>query len=147
MAPRRRLLFVTEVIPRPVDRGQRVRVKHLLAACRRGFDVTLIAPRPESAADAAAVMADCGRVYWGGDTPPAGWRRRAGLAATTTVRMMGVPRPRNVAWWLPYVSALDQVNPAGFDLLWAERLNMAKLCAPHRHKTVLDLDDLSHVKI
>jgi glycosyltransferase involved in cell wall biosynthesis len=144
---RRRLLFVTDVTPLPLDSGQRVRVRHLVAACRRVIDVTLVAPRPDEPSDCRQIEAECDHVVWvGDDTPTSGWHR-AKLTATTAVSMAGLPFPSKLARYLPYVMAIEQAGPSNVDLIWAERPHIAKLCAPFLRKTILDLDDLDHIKI
>ncbi len=147
----RRLLFVTEDAPLPLDRGSRLRMKHLVAACRRVFDVTLVAPRPDEPSYRGLIEAECDRVVWVGDNSrTSGWCR-AELMATTAVSlavsMTGLPRPSTVARSLPYVMAIEQADPSNVDLIWAERLHIARLCAPFRRKTILDLVDLEHIKI
>src|SRR5579872_5753886 len=72
---RRRLLFVTDVFPFPLDRGQRVRVKHLLAACGRAFDVTFLGPAPPPGAELDAVAQHCERTVYLRDAPDR-WTKR-----------------------------------------------------------------------
>ena len=143
---RRRILFVTDVTPLPLSSGQRVRVRHLLAACRRVADVTLVAPPPDDPAKRRQIEGECARVVWVGDTPlERGWRG-VKLTAATAATMAGLPFPSNVALYRPFVAAIDQADPAGADLIWAERPHIAKLCAAFAGKTIVDLDDLDHVK-
>jgi hypothetical protein len=44
---RKKLLFASVVFPYPLDRGDRVRISHILEACARDYDVIFIGPRPQ----------------------------------------------------------------------------------------------------
>jgi polysaccharide biosynthesis protein PslH len=143
---RRTLLFATDVVPYPLDRGQRVRVHNLLLACDRAFDVTFVGPRPESEADRRTLERTCRRVEYVGDVA-GGWGQRASVALSTARAAPGIPRPSTIRQYAPMVDALQRANPGAFDLVWAERPHIARLCARQRTRTVLDLDDLEHVKI
>lgn len=143
---RKRLLFVTDVTPLPLNSGQRVRVRHLVAACRRVADVTLVAPPPDDPADRRQIETECARVVWVGDAPLArGWRG-AKLTAATAATMAGLPFPSSVARYRRFVDAIGRADPADADLIWAERPHIAKLCSAYASKTIVDLDDLDHVK-
>ena len=147
MARRKRLLFVTDVFPFPFDRGQHVRVYNVLAACAGAFDVTFVGPAPPEGVSAGdAVEQHCHRTVYLGSLPD-GWRENASLAAGTVLTAPGIPWPRTIRRYQPFVAALRSVQPASFDVIWAERPHIAQLCAPLFGRTVLDLDDLEHVKL
>ncbi len=147
MSSARKLLFVTDVVPFPLDRGQRVRVSNLLAACGRTFDTTFVGPSPDEDEGRRAVEALCARTVWlgrsdggGRSVPLAHWReaRRAtpGLRRKNTTRM-----------YVPFVAALAKLDLASYDFIWAERPHVARLFSRVRHRTIVDFDDIEHVKI
>jgi glycosyltransferase involved in cell wall biosynthesis len=57
------------------------------------------------------------------------------------------PRPWNDSHNLPFVNALHLARPGDFDLIWAERPHVARFCVAHRKRTIVDLDDLEHVRM
>ena len=59
----------------------------------------------------------------------------------------GLPRPSTLRKYAPFATALKEVRPETFDLVWAERPHIAAMCANLRARTILDLDDIEHVKI
>jgi glycosyltransferase involved in cell wall biosynthesis len=134
------------VFPFPLDRGQRVRVENVLDACGRAFDVTFVGPGPANGADRGAVEQHCVRsVYLG--VLPEKWGPRTSLALRTVLSAPGIPRPATLRRYAPYVAALGEVDIGSFDLIWAERPHIARLCDANPGRTILDLDDLEHVKI
>jgi polysaccharide biosynthesis protein PslH len=147
MGSRKSLLFVTDVTPYPLDRGQRVRVHHLLTGCRRVFDVTLVSPPPALEEDRERVLRECAGTVWVENLRSYDLLERTQLAASVVRAVPGIPRFSTVAQYAPFVAALQQVDPASFDIVWAERPHIAKLFGSVRSKTILDLDDLEHVKI
>jgi glycosyltransferase involved in cell wall biosynthesis len=144
-SPRKTLLFVTDVFPYPLDRGQHVRVHNVLEACAAAFDVTLLGPGPAVDADREHVERFVSRTKYLGP-PPEAWGERAALSVRTALSTPGIPRPKTFQRYQPFVAALHEVKPASFDFIWAERTPMARLCAAFRRRTILDLDDLEHVK-
>ncbi len=143
---RRSLLFVTDVFPFPLDRGQHVRVYNLIAACARAFDVTFVGPPPNEREYASAVESLCVRtVYTKG--PSATWGERMAVLGGAILAAPGIPRLRRVHSYEPFVAALKEVELSAFDLVWAERLHVARLCRSVRSRTIVDLDDLEHLKI
>ena len=143
---RGRLLFVTDVFPFPLDRGQHIRVYNLIAACARAFDVTFVGPPPADGAQASAVESLCGRMVYTKDALPI-WRERLAVVAGAVGASPGVPWLRRVQTYQPFVAALQELDLGAFDLIWAERLHMARLCRSVRERTIVDLDDLEHLKI
>ena len=144
---RLKLLFVTDIVPAPIDCGQRVRLRGLTSACRKVADVTLIAPRPQDEADVQGIEQDFEQVFWIDDAGPSGLRNRMSCALKTAIAAGGIPSWSKILRYMPYVDACARANPAQFDLIWAERPHIARLCAAHPEKTVIDLDDLEHLKI
>jgi glycosyltransferase involved in cell wall biosynthesis len=69
------------------------------------------------------------------------------IAVNTARQTPGIPRPSTLRRYGPLVAALRDVRPETFDLVWAERPHIARVCADFRAKTILDLDDLEHVKM
>ncbi len=144
--PRRRLLFVADLFPYPLDRGQHVRVQNLLAACGRACDVTFVGPAPAPEVDRREVEQHCARMLYLAP-PNAPWRKRLSDLARTARLAPGVPWPATLRRNEAMVSALSEVRPETFDLVWAERPHIARLCADFRSRTIIDLDDIEHVKV
>jgi glycosyltransferase involved in cell wall biosynthesis len=144
---KKNLLFVTDVFPFPFDRGQHVRVKNLIAACGEAFDVTFLGPSPVNDADRHVVEQHCVRSLYLDDTPPDSFHERIQLAARTTATTKTVPRPSNIRKYAPFIKALQDVRSYDYDFVWAERPNVARVCEPFVKRTIMDLDDIEHVKI
>jgi glycosyltransferase involved in cell wall biosynthesis len=145
MGTRRRLLFATDVFPFPLDRGQRVRVHNLLLACSRAFDVTFLGPPPPAGADGSRIENCCSRAVYLREVPRA-WSERLSLAAETARLAPGMPKPSTIEHYAPLVAALRDLRPETFDLVWAERPHIGRVCADVRARTILDLDDIEHLK-
>jgi glycosyltransferase involved in cell wall biosynthesis len=142
----RTLLFVTDVCPYPMDRGQRVRVHHLLAACSQATDVTFVGPAPEHRGDREQLERHCVEALYLEENKARGlaclW-----LAARTAAVGLGLPKPSTIRKYAPFVAALNRLGSRRFDFVWAERLHIARLCPNAPGRTILDLDDLEHVKL
>jgi glycosyltransferase involved in cell wall biosynthesis len=143
----RRLLFLTDVTPLPLDRGQRVRVGTLLEACAEVFRVTLIAPPPATGAERAEVESRHERVLWIRDSRSGGADRHLANWVGAARVAPGMRRQGTLRMYLPYVAALRSLDLRRFDVIWAERPHMARLVGPQRARTVLDLDDIEHLRI
>jgi glycosyltransferase involved in cell wall biosynthesis len=146
MSRRKKLLFVTDVFPFPADRGQCVRIQNLLVACGRACDVTFLGPAPEREEHRVEVERQCVRTVYV-DPPPSSRRARMALAAETAMTSMGLPRRASLRKYAPFVAALRELPLEAFDVVWAERLHVAALCASCRARTVIDFDDIEHMKI
>jgi glycosyltransferase involved in cell wall biosynthesis len=144
---KKKLLFVTDVFPFPLDRGQHVRVKNLVAACGEAFDVTFLGPSPANQGDRDVVEQHCVRAVYLDRPSPDSWHERLRLAARTTATTKVVPRPSTLRKYAPYISALQELGWESFDFVWAERPNIARVCEPFLNRTILDLDDIEHVKL
>jgi len=143
---RPRMLFLTDVCPLPLDCGQRVRVSNLLAGCAQVFDVTLLCPAAASAADKETLEGICADVQW---IEAVDNRGAAGPRSLLSIAraVPGVWRPKTLARYAPFVRALKRIDPSAFELVWAERPHIARLCGSLRAQTILDLDDLEHRRI
>lgn len=146
MRSRKKLLFVTDVFPHPLDLGQRVRVKNLLAACGRSFEVTFVGPSPSREEERRAVDAHCVRSVYLRPTSRR-WSDRLRLAARTARTVRTIPRAVTVDRYQAYVEALSEARPRDYDLVWAERPHIARLFGDVQSRTILDLDDIEHLKI
>lgn len=143
---KRSILFVTDVTPLPLDRGQRVRVANVLAACRREFKVTFLGPKPPTPRLQAEFADSCDGLVWIDSVPP----RQLGHPKSLLAALRAAPGlrlPRTVRMYVPFAAALHTVDPGEFDLVWAERPHIARLLAAVRKRTILDLDDVEHVRI
>ncbi len=143
---RKKLLFVTDVFPYPLDRGQHVRIHNVLAACGEAFDVTFLGPGPSDAADGASVEQLVARSMYL-DGGPTKWLSRLSLAAETTRTAHVVPRPATLRKYGPFVAAMGGLARERFDFVWAERPHIARVCEAFIPRTIMDLDDIEHVKI
>ena len=138
-----RLLFLSPVVPAPLDRGQNVRVHNLAMGLARSFRVTLVVPdgpglREDSplwtaVEDVVAVPALHGTL------PP----RRV---LRFMLRHRAVARPGVLRWLLPFEDALDRLRLDHFAAFWVERLGQARLLSEVADRVVVDLDDLEHRK-
>lgn len=147
MASRKSLLFLTDVYPFPLDRGQRVRIWNLLAACGRVCDVTFVGPPPpEPSLGSKEISEYCRHVQYLGTETSVGWGRASRLLRAARIAP-GVPSAIAVRRYEAFMGALDRVRPDRFDLVWAERPHIARLCAPYRSRAIMDLDDVEHLKI
>ena len=142
----RRLLFVTDVCPFPFDRGQHVRIYNLIAACAQGFEVTFLGPAPKLEADRQSLSALCARIIDIGQTQYTSSSWKARVAAL--IAAPGIRKPSTVRSYLPFTQALQALNLDDYDCIWAERLHISRLFTGSvASRTVVDLDDLEHVKL
>jgi glycosyltransferase involved in cell wall biosynthesis len=139
------LLFVTDVVLLPLDRGQRLRVINLIRAAAAVFEVTLVAPQPEDPRDRQAILDLCPRVRWVPDASAV--KLDLALIRTAVRAALGMKRWKTVRRYLPLAAALREINLDRFDLIWAERVHVARLFSAQRARTVIDLDDIEHRKI
>lgn len=146
MPRRKRLLFVTDVFPFPLDRGHHIRIFNLLAACARACDVTFIGPSPSEGIERNEIEQLCERVLYVAAEPLALHKQIIRVAQTVRVTP-GIPWPAKVRRYERYVAPLREARPQSFDLIWAERPYIARLCKDFRAQTIIDLDDIEHVKI
>jgi glycosyltransferase involved in cell wall biosynthesis len=145
--PKKSLLFVTDVFPFPLDRGQHVRVKNLIAACGEAFDVTFLGPGPANDADRQVVEQHCVRSVYLDEQPPNSLQDSIRLAARTTATTKTIPRPSTIRKYAPFIQALQDVRSHDYDFVWAERPNVARVVEPFVERTILDLDAIEHVQI
>jgi glycosyltransferase involved in cell wall biosynthesis len=59
----------------------------------------------------------------------------------------GLKLPGTIRYYLPYAAALRGLDLDTYDLIWAERPHMARLCNRVRARTIMDLDDVEHVRL
>jgi glycosyltransferase involved in cell wall biosynthesis len=136
-----RLLFLSPVVPAPLDRGQNVRISSLLLGLARSFRVTLVVPEGPGLDVPSPVWTAVEQLV----AVPA--RQRSATVAEVirfTARYRVVARPTVVARLLPTADALDGLDLDRYAALWVERAGMARLVKRASARTVLDLDDLEH---
>jgi polysaccharide biosynthesis protein PslH len=141
---RHQLLFVTEVVHYPLDRGNRIRIFNLLEACARQFEVTLVAPRP-AAADVTLLSGRVARaVFFNAEEPtPFDWMRlRRALGSA-----LGLPLSRKLISRMRLLHALERLDLDSFDLIWAEQAHIGRMFHAHRARTIVDFDDVTHRKL
>ena len=143
---RKTLLFVTDVFPFPLDRGQHVRIHNLLAACARSFDVTYVAPMPPVGVSRREVEQYCASVNYVRFDSPNSHLSAANVLGTIRLAP-GLPTIAKIRYYGSYLDVMREVGPKKFDLVWAERPHIARLCADVCARTIIDLDDVEHIKV
>lgn len=144
---RRKLLFISPVFPLPLDRGQHVRVYNLLLACSGHFEVTFVCPPPD--------MAPLGEHYEGLLRQGVEFRftglavghysARHVFAASLAAREL-MP-PGRLAALAPYRAVIDSLQLDDYALCFVERGHLSPLAAGIYDRTIVDLDDLEHVRL
>jgi len=141
---RKKLLFASEVFPYPLDRGDRVRIHHILAGCAREFDVTYVGPRPEGLAEIKVPDSVCEAVLF---DPLEPFPNSLALVGAALASRVGIPFGRSFARRIRFLHALQAIDPERFDVIWAERPDVGLLFAAHRGRTIVDYDDVMHRKL
>ncbi len=139
-----KLLFLTPVFPLPLYAGQQQRVINLLQCCTREFDVTFVAPKPKEAVDETQIRSMCDRVIlFDADAEATNrWADEFRLRCR-----FGFLQSREKLRALSACAAqLRTIRLEEYALIWLERTLLAPLVRARRSNTVLDLDDLEHVK-
>jgi len=137
------VLFVSPVVPAPLDRGQNVRIHNVVMGLARHFRVTLVVPHaPESDVE-SPLWAAVEQVV---TVPPAAGRATLRDVVRFMVRHRTVVRPGVVTWLTPFAEAVDRLDLDHYSVIWVERLGLARLFAPVAARVVVDMDDLEHRK-
>lgn len=141
---RPKLLFISPTFPLPTDRGQRVRVFNLVLACCRDFDVTLVSPPPDAGVDVGELK------RLGVDMLHTGAEGR-GSSTRELIRFSAAAREivtrGRMAHIAPYKAVLDRLQLGDYDLVFVERGHLSVLAAGFYDRTIVDLDDLEHVRL
>ena len=143
-ASRKKLLFVSDSFPYPLDRGMRIRIHNLLEACAADFDVILVVPRPRGFDPekmplrlSKVVLVDMeatGKFDW--------------VSFVQALRLrIGLSFGKRVRERMRFLQALRPLDIASFDLIWAERPHIACLFRDYGGRTIVDFDDLEHRKL
>lgn len=142
-----RMLFISPVFPMPLDRGQHVRIFNLLHACTTAFHVTFISPPRLSGGESEELA----------QLPSANIEFKAAGPAREHYSLFSLMRAsikggelimrRRMQDIGRYQEALSTLNLADFDLIFVERGHLAVLAAGHYQRTIVDLDDLEHVRL
>ncbi len=143
-SPKPKLLFLTPVFPLPLHAGQQLRIFNLLQCCARDFDVTFVGRKPTDTLDESPIRSICERVMlFDADTQVIGsWREALRLR-----RKFGYLQSRERLRALAACAAeLRNIRLDDYTLIWLERTVLAPLIRARRSATVLDLDDLEHIK-
>jgi polysaccharide biosynthesis protein PslH len=138
---RSRVLFLSPVVPAPLDRGQNVRIHHLISGLAQAFRVTLVLPEAPGPDRESPLWAAVDEVV---AAPPAAARPGVGDVLRFLLRHRTVMRPAVVARLLPFRQALDRLPLDEYDAIWVERMGLVRLVAKARSRVVVDLDDLEH---
>jgi polysaccharide biosynthesis protein PslH len=141
---KKKLLFVANVFLYPLDRGERVRVFRLLEACAKEFEVTFVGPRP--AFGGSVQIPEFIAHYVPIDTEPRGgfdwWIYIHALRSG-----IGMPFGNMLQFRIRCLHALSNLDLNSFDLIWTTRLHLAQLLRGQRSRTVVDFDDVEHLKL
>jgi glycosyltransferase involved in cell wall biosynthesis len=141
---RKKLLFASEVFPYPLDRGDRVRISHILEACARDYDVTFVGPHPLDSL-APEIPHTIRQFILFDQNEAIGFEPRLWLAALRS--RIGLPLSRNLFRRIRFLKALQKVDVSDFDVIWAERPDVGVFFFDVRERTVVDYDDISHRKL
>jgi glycosyltransferase involved in cell wall biosynthesis len=138
-----RLLFLSPVVPAPLDRGQNVRVHNLVLGLARRFRVTLVVPHGPGLDEESPLWTAVEElvVVPARSAPPSVVELLRFMARNRTVVRRGV-----AGWLMPFQEAIDLLQPDRFAAFWVERLGQARLLAGVADRVVVDLDDLEHRK-
>jgi glycosyltransferase involved in cell wall biosynthesis len=144
---RQKLLFISPVFPLPLDRGQHVRVYNLLLACCRQFEVTFVCPSPDVVPQGEhyADLLNQG-VAFRFTGPAAGRASVAGMFYASWAARELMP-PGRIAALAPYRSVIDGLRLDDYALCFVERGHLSPLAAGLYDRTIVDLDDLEHVRL
>lgn len=145
-----RILFVAPTVPYPLDGGWNQRMFHTLKSLSAMGPVSFASYAPSgdrrSEPDFGPVKDLCASVHIL-DEPESRWSRPARSTRDLLDRFVFARRPYGIEEFPggPLADLVDQLAP-GVDLIWVVRLYLAEWLPRDRHKMVVDLDDLEHVK-
>lgn len=137
------VLFVSPVIPAPLDRGQNVRIHNLVTGLARHFRVTLVVPQGPELELESTLWTAVDRVV---AVPPATEPASRGDVLRFMLRHRTLARPGVVSWLQPYQDAIDDLPIDRYSAIWVERLGLARLFRMSAGRVVVDMDDLEHRK-
>lgn len=142
-----KLLFISPVFPLPLDRGQRVRIFNLLKACSDAFEVTFVSSpglfKDES--EEILQLKHAGVKFEAIDPSPKRYAARTLIKASLQAGELILRRRMQDIG--PYREVLATLNLADFELIFVERGHLTVLAAGHYDRTIVDLDDLEHVRL
>jgi Glycosyltransferase len=137
-----RLLFVSPCFPIPIDCGQHVRTYNLIQACARRFEVTFVGPPPVSDEGREWIESVCVATRFVDS------RAVDGLSAAERETLAkDLPRGGRTGYLLPYLHALRQLDPSGYDLIFTVRADLSRLLRSESDRLFVDLDDVTHLKL
>jgi glycosyltransferase involved in cell wall biosynthesis len=139
----RRLLFVSPVIPAPLDRGQNVRIHNLVMGLAPHFRITLVVPEGPELAEQSPLWSAVEQVI---AVPAATSRATPRDLLRFMLRHRTLVRPGVVTWLQPYQDAVDRLSLDRYSAVWVERLGLARLFNGVARRVVVDMDDLEHRK-
>lgn len=139
-----RILFLTQVLPYPLDAGPKIRQYHMLRHIGNSHQVTLVSfVRPDDSAEAMEHLGSICHAVYPIPMRRSLWRNvRAGVKGLVTGMPMVIARDE-IDGMLSTLRRL--VQETAFDAIHADQLSMAgygqmaaQLSTPHRPATVLD---------
>lgn len=152
-----RTLFISNLVPWPLDNGAKIRIHHVLRAVAEVSDVTLVCfanPGEQDRAGMERVREYVSEIY---QVSRESCRyHQVGRYSVTARRVHGVLdvfhplRPSLVAnWWSKEAGELmELLRTRKFDLVWGEHLGSTNLLDQFRHvRRVVDLYDIESSKL
>jgi glycosyltransferase involved in cell wall biosynthesis len=136
-----RVLFLSPVLPAPLDRGQNVRIHNIVAGLARQFRVTLVVPDGPGLAQDCPLWSAVERVV---AVPRAARGATAGELLRFIARHRVLLRPAVVSALQPYRQVVDRLPLDEYSAIWVERTQLAVLVRRLGRRVVVDFDDLEH---
>lgn len=143
----RKLLFISPVFPLPLDRGQHVRVYNLLLACCRDFEVTFVCPPPDILSQGEhyeGLLREGVEFRFTGLAVEPASAMHVFAASLAALELMP---PGRLAALAPYRAVIDSLQLDDYALCLVERGHLSPLAAGIYDRTIVDLDDLEHVRL
>ena len=142
-----KLLFISPVFPLPLDRGQHVRVYNLLLACSSNFEVTFVCPPPDvlSQDEHYKTLLQQGVTFRFTGASPRASSTKDMIAASWAAREL-MP-PGRLSALAPYRAVIDTLELDDYAICFVERGHLTPLAAGMYNRTIVDLDDLEHVRL
>ena len=136
-----RVLFLSPVVPAPLDRGQNVRIHHLVTGLAQRFRVTLVVPEDRGLEEPSPLWSAVERLV----PVPAGQPATARSTLALLARQGVLARPAQAARLRSYREVVDRLPLDGYAAVWVARAGLASVVRGLGRRVVVDLDDLEHL--
>ncbi|MCP4602352.1 MAG: glycosyltransferase family 4 protein [Proteobacteria bacterium] len=141
---RPKLLFVSPVFPYPISCGQHNRVLNLLLACARNHEVTFVGPKPSMLEGESWIESKGIKTNYVQENKTT--RPMVMDFVSNALHVKRLVRPAILKYLRPYADVLQTLDLSSFSVIWVERLMLARLLSEHPQRTIVDLDDIEHIK-